>query len=363
MTTSQTSSFVHLTSFQATTSAGFTDWLAEQNISIALTNTLGHRALFIGRTTNGRLSIHEQPYDRCMGLVVANSHTLYLVTRYQIWRLENALPPHQFNDDGYDRVYIPQTAYTTGVLNIHDIAITPQNQIYFVNTRFACLATISQQKNFIPVWKPPFISELVAEDRCHLNGLAMRDDKPAYMTCFSQTNTQEGWRDHRLEGGLVLDIATNQIIATGLTMPHSPRWYSGNLWLTNSGTGHFGRIDMATGQFEPIAFGAGFLRGLDFYGNYAVVGSSKPRHGDFFAGLPLHDNIQKAGIAAHRGFYVVDLRTGEIVHWFSLEGVTGEIYDVVVLPGVQRPLAVGIDETRLQNWVTIGPWHSLMKPT
>lgn len=359
MPTTPSFQFINMTNYQVSSSPGFADWLAEQNVSLALTNTLGHRLFFIGRDTQGELAVFAQNYDRCMGLVAVNDQTLYMVTRYQIWRLENALPDGEIVDDGYDRLYLPQMAHTTGVVNIHDIAVGDDDQIYFVNTRFACLSTVSKSKNFTPIWKPPFISELAPEDRCHLNGLALRDGQPRYMTSFSQTNTHEGWRDTRVGGGVITDITTNETVANGLTMPHSPRYYRDELWLTNSGTGEFGKVDMARGRFEPILFAPGFLRGLAFHGDYAMVGSSKPRHGDFFEGVPLQDRLEKQRLEPLRGLFVVDCRSGEVCHWFSLEGVTGEVYDVIALPGVRRPKAIALNSDELQNMVTVGPPASL----
>lgn len=350
---------INLTNYQVSASPGFAQWLAEQNVSLALTNTLGHRLFFIGRDGHDELAVFGQNYDRCMGLWSTDSQTIYMVTRYQIWRLENAVPPGETVDDGYDRFYIPQMAYTTGHVNIHDIAVGDDNRIYFTNTRFACLSSISPQKSFTPLWKPPFITELAPEDRCHLNGLALREGRPRYMTSFSQTNSHEGWREVRVGGGVITDVTTNETVVSGLTMPHSPRYYRDTLWLTSSGTGEFGRVDMARGRFEPIVFAPGFLRGLAFHGDYAIVGSSKPRHGDFFEGVPLQNELERRGLEPLRGLFVVDLRTGELCHWFSLEGVTGEVYDVITLPGVRRPKSVSLTNDDIQNIVTMGPTAQL----
>ena len=351
--------FLEMTNFQISVSPYFTSWLEEQKVSLVFTNTLGNRLFFIGLKPDGSLSVSETRYDRCMGLKIFDSNTLYVVTRYQIWRLENALPPGQTTEDGFDRLYIPKTAYTTGSLNIHDVDLDRDGNIIFVNTRFACLAAASELDNFIPFWKPPFIKDLQPGDPCHLNGLAMKDGRPAFVTCFSRTQTQEGWRDDKLEGGSILDVASNEVILSGLCMPHSPTFHDGNLWITHSGTGHFGRVDLEKGCFEPLAFAPGFLRGLDFSGEYAVVGSSKPRHSNFFSGLPLEENIKQHGAVLHRGLFVFDLRSGDLAHWLSLEGVEGEIYDVVVLPGVRRARAIGFETEEIQQMVTIGPYGRL----
>ena len=51
-----------------------------------------------------------------------------------------------------------------------------------MNTLFSCLAGLDSRYSFVPRWRPPFISALAAEDRCHLNGLAMVDgDAPAFL--------------------------------------------------------------------------------------------------------------------------------------------------------------------------------------
>jgi hypothetical protein len=184
--------------------------------------------------------------------------------------------------------------------------------VIFVNTLFSCLATVSEKYSFIPLWQPPFISKLAAEDRCHLNGLALRDGQPRYVTAVSQSDVADGWRDRRRDGGCVIDISSNEIILTGLSMPHSPRWYKDKLWLLNSGTGEFGYADIERGVFEPVAFCPGYMRGCAFCGDFAIVGLSKPRHNKTFSGLSLDDNLRTKDAEPRCGLLVIDLRSGEI---------------------------------------------------
>ena len=160
---------------------------------------------------------------------------------------------------GYDVAYVPRVGYTTGDLDVHDIAVDADGRVIFVCTLFGCLATLSERASFQPLWRPPFLSALVPEDRCHLNGLAMRDGRAAYVTAVADSDVADGWRDRRHDGGCVVDVASGEIVARGLSMPHSPRWYRDRLWLVNSGTGEFGCVDLATGRFEPIAFCPGYL--------------------------------------------------------------------------------------------------------
>jgi uncharacterized protein (TIGR03032 family) len=131
-------------------------------------------------------------------------------------------------------------------------------------------------------------------------------------------------------------------------MPHSPRVYQDQLWLLNSGTGFLGRVDRSAGRFEPVAFCPGYLRGLAFVGHYAVVGLSGPRHNKTFQGLDLDDELARRKAEPRCGLHVIDLRSGDAVHWLRIEGVVQELYDVVVLPGVSRPSALGLrtDEIR-----------------
>ena len=112
---------------------------------------------------------------------------------------------------------------------------------------------MSDKASFRPLWRPNFISALAPEDRCHLNGLAMDGARPAYVSAVSRSDVADGWRERRRDGGIVIDVASGEIVASGLSMPHSPRLYDGRLWLLNSGTGEFGTVDPASGAFTPVA--------------------------------------------------------------------------------------------------------------
>ncbi len=294
-------------------------------------------------------------------------HHLYLSTRYQIWRLDNLLAPGEVYGT-CDRLYAPRTAYTTGDLNVHDVVIADWpgvglESVLFVNTDFSCLATLSCDYSFVPLWQPPFIAKLVPEDRCHLNGVAVVAGRPAYVTACSATDTAAGWRDHRQQGGVVLSIQDNDIIATGLSMPHSPRWYQDRLWLLNSGTGELGYLDRDRGSFIPVSFCPGFVRGVAFWKQWAIVGLSKLRSRSF-TGLPLETRLMAQGDAPHCGLLVIDLQRGEVNHKLELEGVVAELFDVVVLPGVHQPQSLGFQEDAIARLVTF-PGSGLVttKPT
>ncbi len=179
-------------SLEVSTSRQMLSWLAEQKLSLALTTYQIGKLFFIGLKPDGVLSVFERSFNRCMGLCTT-PNGLYMSSLYQIWRFENLLEDGG-QQDGYDRLYLPQLGYTTGNLDVHDMALDDYGQLVFVNTLFSCLATLSQTHSFRPLWKPPFISKLAAEDRCHLNGLAMQDGRAAYVTAVSQADVADGWR-------------------------------------------------------------------------------------------------------------------------------------------------------------------------
>jgi uncharacterized protein (TIGR03032 family) len=202
---------------------------------------------------------------------------------------------------------------------------------------------LSDRYSFEEVWRPPFVSALVDEDRCHLNGLAMQGGEPAYVTAVSRSDTIDGWRDRRADGGVVIDVKTGDVVCEGLSMPHSPRLHKGKLWLLNSGTGESGTVELpkagGMGRFEPLAFCPGFLRGLAFSGRYAFIGLSKPRY-KRFEGLALDERLKAADSEPWCGVQVIDLERGNCVDWFRIDGAVAELYDLAVLPGVTCPMAV-----------------------
>jgi uncharacterized protein (TIGR03032 family) len=329
----------------------FLRWLHEQQISLAFTTYQTHRLFLIGlKPEDGRLSAFERLFDRAMGLC-ATPERLYMSERYQLWQFDNALAPGE-NYNGYDKLYVPRIGHTTGDLDIHDLAVDKDGRLIFVNTLYSCLATLSDRYSFTPLWQPPFISKLAPEDRCHLNGLAMVDGEPRYVTSVSRSDVSSGWRERRHDGGCVIDVQSNEVILTGLSMPHSPRWHQGKLWLLNSGHGDFGYVDMKRGTFEPVAFCPGYLRGLAFHGDCALVGLSKPRERTF-SGLALDERLEAKDAEARCGLMMIDLHTGNVVNWMELEGIVTELYDVQVLPGVRCPMALGFKTDEVRRIITI----------
>ncbi len=335
-------------------SSGLLSRLANLNISIAFSSYQSGLLYLIGRNRQQGINVHQAPMPKPMGLCIETNGTLTMTGGYQIMRFENVLETDQLINNSFDACFVPRIVHVTGHLDAHDVGIDKQGQIIFVNTRFNCLATVSSRHSFELLWKPPFISSLVDEDRCHLNGLAMQEGKPRYVTAVSRSDTIDGWRDRRGSGGIVIDVESNEIVCTGLSMPHSPRMHNGELWLLNSGTGELGVVNFDSeghGLFEPRVFCPGFLRGLSFYGNLAFVGLSKPRY-KRFEGLELDQKLKDADSEPWCGIQIIDLTSGSCVDWFRIDGKIGELYDIEIIPGVTTPMAVAPDSQEAANLIT-----------
>lgn len=330
--------------FSADVSRGFLPWFSDFNASIAVTTYQVGKILFFGVKPDGSLWVFNRNIGRCLGMA-ADETGFWVASGYNLHRFQNlAARGAQFTNG--DSMFVPRMTYFTGDPDAHDVALEAGGAPVFVNTLFNCLARPSANASFEPIWKPPFISRLAAEDRCHLNGLAMIDGAPAYVTAVSQSDTFDGWRDNRRDGGVVIDVRTNEIVCRGLSMPHSPRWHNGKLWLHNSGTGEFGFVNFDRQTFEPLAFCPGYLRGLSFLGDNAVVGLSLPRDNKTFSGLALDEALSKRNVAPKVGLYFIDLNTGDVVHAITLGGVVTELYDVVTLHGMRQPNMMSADDPK-----------------
>lgn len=232
----------------------------------------------------------------------------------------------------YDALYMPRLTYHTGALDVHDLHFGADEKLYAVNTLFSCIVTFDSHYNFTPVWMPPQITELVSEDRCHLNGMAMQDGKPKYASAFNQGNAHQSWRENITKTGVIFDIESNEIVATGLAMPHSPKIYNNNLYVLQSATGELTQIDVATGKQTAVANIGGFVRGMTLVGDYLFVAKSKLRqNSSTFAKLDFAEKANQCGIVA------VHLPTGSIAGTIFYQSSVDEIYDLHAVPNLSRP--------------------------
>ena len=341
-------------------SRGLGAWLARTRCSLAFTSYQTGQLFLVGRLPGERVSFHQQNYVRAMGLH-AQPQRLYVGSLFQIWRLENVLAPHERANENFDRLYVPRNAQTTGDVDVHELAVDRSGRVIFVNTKYSCLAAMSLTHGFRPLWKPPFISRLAAEDRCHLNGLAMLDGAPAYVTAVSRSDVAGGWRDRRHEGGVLIDVRDDRIVTDQLSMPHSPRVAADAVWLLDSGRGMLARVDPKSGQRTDVAFCPGFLRGLALHGGYAIATVSLPRDGAF-SGLALQDELAKRDGEPWCGICIIDLRTGDLVEWIRLEGAIKELFDVAVIPETACPMALGVSSPDIQSLTSFEPEFGSLTP-
>jgi uncharacterized protein (TIGR03032 family) len=335
-------------------SGGLVQFLHANRISLAVSSYQSGRFYLIGHNQKGQISINERFFRKAMGISV-NDNSILLATLFQILRFENVLEKGQFINHNFDSCFVPRITYTTGTLDAHDVGLTYDGRIIFVNTRFNCLALASTRHSFTPVWKPHFISAIVDEDRCHLNGMALDKGRPRYVTAVSRSDTIDGWRDRRADGGIVMDVITNEVICEGLSMPHSPRIHNDKLWVLNSGTGELGWIERGPSaqksKFHPVVFCPGFVRGLSFHGKFAFVGLSKPRY-HRFEGLALDQKLQQADSEPWCGVQVIDLEKQSCVQWLRVDGAISELYDVGVVPGVLNPMSLGFAAPDIAKLIT-----------
>jgi uncharacterized protein (TIGR03032 family) len=249
------------------------------------------------------------------------------------------LPPHQgVGNRKHDACFLPRRSHTTGDVQIHEMAWVG-DELWFVNTAFSCLATRSDANSFEPRWRPRFVDKLLPGDCCHLNGLAIRDGRVRYVTALGETGDPGGWRENKRNGGVLIDVDDNEVIARGLSMPHSPRWYRNRLWLLESGDGSFGTVDLDAGRYEPMVKLPGFTRGLAFLGPLALIGLSQVRESAVFSGVPLVERLAERTC----GVWVVHLDTGRVVAFVQFEDAVQEIFAVEMLAGIRYPDLINHD--------------------
>jgi uncharacterized protein (TIGR03032 family) len=313
--------------FRSSYTSGFPRLLGDLGISL-LVSTYQSGRLIAVRADGDRLNTHFRTFPSPMGIAVG-PRFLALGTQRHVWEYRNQPEVGRRLDPTgrHDAVYLPRGSHVTGDIRIHEMAFAG-DELWIVNTRFSCLSVLDREHSFVPRWRPPFITALAPDDRCHLNGLAVRDGHVRWVTALGATDTPQGWRDDKAQGGVLMDVPSEAIVARSLSMPHSPRWHGGRLWVLESGKGTVTVVDPATGRVDTLAELPGFTRGLAFAGPYAFVGLSQVRETSIFGGLPLTDRVKEKLC----GVWVLDVRTGKTAGFLRFEGLVQEIFDVQVLP-------------------------------
>jgi uncharacterized protein (TIGR03032 family) len=307
--------------------ANFPAILEQLGVSLlATTYQAGKLGVFSAH--HGKLVMAFHNFERAMGLALKPGR-IAVGAHSQVWFLRSypdvapRLPPA----GQHDACYLARSAQFTGDIHIHDLAWCGE-ELWIVNSLFSCLCTLHEHHSFVPRWRPKFISALAAEDRCHLNGLAVVNGQPKYVSFMAESDTKGGWRPTKATSGCIAEVPSGEVVARGFAMPHSPRFHRGRLFVLNSGHAQLSTVELATGKVEVIAELGGYTRGLGLWGDLAFVGLSKIRETSTFGGLPI--DAQRASLKC--GIAVVNVATGEKLARFEFHSGVEEIYDVQVLP-------------------------------
>ncbi|AFY38627.1 hypothetical protein Lepto7376_2343 [[Leptolyngbya] sp. PCC 7376] len=322
----------------------FVDILQQCGISL-IVSTYQAGKLIVVRAEEKSLNTHFRMFKQPMG-VAADREKIALGTAYEVWEFRNvpAVTKKLDPPDLHDACYLPRDRHVTGDIDIHEMAYC-NDELWFINTRFSCLCTLDRKNSFVPRWQPPFVSAYDLGDRCHLNGLGVRDNQPHYVTALGETDSHQGWRENKAHGGILMDITTNEFLAKGLSMPHSPRWYRDQLWVLESGEGSLATVDVKTGKLNTVVQLPGFTRGIDFWGPLAFVGLSQVRETAVFSGIPITERLNERIC----GVWVVNIETAQIIAFLRFEDAVQEIFAVSVLPGIRFPEVIEDNETLLSS--------------
>jgi uncharacterized protein (TIGR03032 family) len=314
-------------------------------ISLVVSTYQAGKAIIV-RNDGGALNTHFRTFTKPMG-IAADGMRLTIGGANTVWEYRNmpAVAEKLDPPGKHDACFLPRRIHVTGDIDIHELGWDANKELWVVNTRFCCLCTLDADHSFYPRWRPPFVSALAPEDRCHLNGLAMVDGRPKYVTALGQTDSAGGWRANKARGGILMDIGTNEILLRGLSMPHSPRWYQGKLWVLESGEGTLAQVDLDARTWRAVAQVPGFTRGIDFVGPLAFIGLSQVRESAVFSGIPLVQRLKERTC----GVWVVNIENGQTVGFLRFEAGVQEIFAVSVLRDMRFPEMLEWTDPRLSQ--------------
>ncbi len=349
----------HMSPLRSQTTDSVPQILSQLGVSLFVSTYQAGYVVAVRAADSQQLNTHFKSFPRPMGLAHCGGRLAIGTDRevVEFWNMpavSERLEPKGL----VDACFIPRKSHFTGHIDIHELAwgweevesrelrvesraesvgcselSTLDSQLstlWFVNTLFSCLCTLDAEHSFVPRWWPKFVTALGPDDCCHLNGLAMRDGQPAFVTCHSIGDTNQGWREHKKDGGVLIDVASGETVLKGLAMPHSPRWYDDRLWVLESGDGSLGTVDLKTARYEAITQFDGFTRGLSFCGPFAFVGLSQVRESAVFSGIPIAVRLQdKERIC---GVAVVHVPSGRQVGWVHFQDAVQEVFAVEAVP-------------------------------
>lgn len=309
-----------------TYSVNIVEFLKQMRSTILMSTYQGGKIMIMGQHNNV-FDIRYKDFPRPMGMFTSGGK-LWAGLGHGIYQFANYSGVTSKLEDGktYDACYLPQNIHFTADIDIHEMEYC-NNELYFINTKFSCLCIKESNSSFKPIWKPPFITLLQPIDKCHLNGFCTRDGEPRYVTALGETDEPLGWRSNKANGGILMDIKTNEILVKGLSMPHSPRWHQEKLWVLESGKGTLSYYDFKKKKLTEVVSLPGFTRGLQMVGDFAFIGLSKVRESATFSGLPITKLSKRVS-----GVWIVNIKTGKIVSFVEFTSGVDEVFAISVLP-------------------------------
>jgi len=326
----------HTHPFACSYSPQVAELLTRLNCSLAVSTYQAGKLIFISPSDEDKLVQLPRTFLKPMGIAYDPAREklgLACKTSVEIFQNSKELAEYYPKGPGkYDALFMPRVTYNTGGIDIHDLRFGNNSEIYGVNTLFSCLIQVDDQYNFTPYWKPNFISRMVAEDRCHLNGMAMEAGKPKYVSLFNNGDTRQSWRSTITKTGMIIDVQSNEIVVDQLAMPHSPTLINGKLYTLLSATGQLMEVDRESGKMQEVINLKGFVRGMAYHQDYLFIGLSKLRkNSSTFAHLKIAESANYCGIA------IVHLPTASFCGEIKYHNSVDEIYDIEVLPSFLRP--------------------------
>jgi uncharacterized protein (TIGR03032 family) len=314
--------------------------LRDLNCTVAISTYQAGKVIFISATDADRLIQLPRNFSKPMGLAI-DGNKFAIATKDEVVIFSNAermAKNFPVQPNTYDALFLPRATYYTGETDIHDLVFAGE-KLWAVSAVFSCLSQIDDAFSIQPKWSPFFVDGIQPNDQCHMNGVCFENNNPAYVTALGKSNTSGGWRDRKLQGGILITVSDNKILSENLAMPHSPRLYDDRLYILLSATGELAEVNRSTGKLTVLKTFPGFVRGMDRVDDYLFVGLSKLRTtSSSFRDLPIAKSSLMAGVI------ILHLPTMTQVGHIQYETSVEEIYDVKILQKTSRPGIVSTEK-------------------
>jgi uncharacterized protein (TIGR03032 family) len=297
----------------------FWDALAEAGQTLIVTREYEHLVIALA-ISNGkpRISCLRLPHPNGVAVDQTKGRLYIASTRNPNMIFEFAACSDSVRRDGAgksssDFLLPVQARYLPGCLYIHDIAVI-KGKLFANAVGMNAVVELPFDGGFKTVWWPRCIDgrngkRLFGKNYLQLNSIAPAEDINSSFFSASAAEPsarRPGHLNFPVDGrGVIFYGRTRQVVAEGLTRPHSARLIGPTLWVDNSGYGEVGRI--SDGRFEAIARLPGWTRGLGACGNVAFVGTSRviPRFACYAPGI----DIEKS----QTGIHALDLKSGRVL--------------------------------------------------